>query len=76
MFSREQENIVLEWWCCACAFEGMSDQHPNDETGIFCCWHNHRCDYGTNGHQKKQSYEIIRWKLVLCMYFQRESREK
>ena len=56
MFSREQENIVLEWWCCACAFEGMSDQHPNDETGIFCCWHNHRCDCGANGHQTKQTY--------------------
>ena len=47
---------MLEWWCCTCTFEGMSDQHPNDGTGIFRCWHNHRCDSGTNEPRKKQAY--------------------
>ena len=36
----------------------MSDQHPNGRTGIFYCWHNHRCDCGAEEQRKKQIYEI------------------
>ena len=75
MFSSKQDEVVLNRWCCVCTFEGMSDQHPNDGTDIFYCWHNHRCDCGTNEHQKKQTYEINKVEISdIYMYFRRESR--